>query len=211
MHDSNQREYDAYDSNRPILEDKRRSDDYKEDGTIQTHNGKIENDGSAIDYQDLKQGVAPNDINFSQSAESVKSSATKGDMSLSFEELRHNEKFLENLDQDKAIKERFGPYAELVESLTMPFFFETRHDIVDLIMSNDSTRLVVVESMSDECLHVVQFCTETFKTHFTYVITGFFIKAKEIVQSRSSSKSESLFVLPYLTEEGFHLMLFDKT
>lgn len=37
----------------------------------------------------------------------------------------------------------------------MPYFFETRHDIVDLIMSNDSTRLVLVEAMSDECLHVV--------------------------------------------------------
>ena len=47
-------------------------------------------------------------------------------------------------------------------------------------MSNDSSRLVLVERASEELCRVVQFCSDTFARVFSFEIGGYFIKAKDL-------------------------------
>lgn len=46
--------------------------------------------------------------------------------------------------------ENFGNYQYLVENLTECYEFDTDHDIVFAVISNDSERLLTVEMASDE-------------------------------------------------------------
>ena len=64
--------------------------------------------------------------------------------------------------QDESIMERFGQYQTLVEDLTECYEFTTQHDIISAIITNDSSRLITVEMVSDEHYIVTQYCSDTF-------------------------------------------------
>lgn len=49
------------------------------------------------------------------------------------------------LEQDANIRERLGQYADLVAELTHPSIYETQNEVVDVLLSHDATRLVLLE------------------------------------------------------------------
>ena len=43
------------------------------------------------------------------------------------------------LEQDESVKQRFIPYQDLADNLTQQFTYQTKHDIVSAILTNDGS------------------------------------------------------------------------
>jgi hypothetical protein len=90
--------------------------------------------------------------------------------------------------------------------LTLTLRRDTQHDIVSMMLTHDSQRLIVVLQITDEHSQIRQYDTENFKVIWTYDIEGHYIKAKEIVQN----KFGILYCCPYMDNGVFHLLVFNR-
>ena len=57
----------------------------------------------------------------------------------------------------------------------------TKHDIVSIIISNDSSRIIIVEMVDDEQCVVTQYSTENFSKKYEVILEGEYVKAKCVV------------------------------
>ena len=94
----------------------------------------------------------------------------------------------------------------MADNLTQQFTYQTKHDIVSAILTNDGSQIIYVLKVSDEEYQVVQMSAQLYTELSTRVLSGHYIKAKQVVQNNAGN----LYMIPYYDNGIFRLTVFNK-